>query len=295
MAILAFLNACSCAQKPHFDENRAFADLVSQCNFGSRVPGSEAHDKTADFLLNSLKQTTTLCRAQRFTYFDSLENKTLSLTNIIASYYPKKTNRIMLCAHWDSRPRAENDSDPSKRNLPIIGANDGASGVAILLELGRLLQNSSPPVGIDIILFDGEDWGFNSKEEGWFLGSKYFAANSKSYFPRAAVLLDMVGDKDLKIYREGVSQKYAGDLNDYIWQIARNSGSSAFADSVKYTISDDHVPLLSRGIKTVDIIDFDYPYWHTQEDTPDKCSPQSLATVGKVIISAIFDKQILKF
>jgi glutaminyl-peptide cyclotransferase len=295
VVILAFLNACSCAQKPRFDENRAYADLVSQCNFGSRVPGSEAHEKAAEFLLSSLKGTTTLCRAQRFTYFDSLENKNLSLTNIIASYYPNKTKRVMLCAHWDSRPRAENDSDPAKRNLPIMGANDGASGAAILLEIGRLLQKSSPPVGIDIVLFDGEDWGFNGKEEGWFIGSKYFAASSNAYYPRAAVLLDMVGDKDLKIYREGVSQKYAGDFNDFIWQEARKSGVVAFADSVKYTISDDHVPLLSRGIKTVDIIDFDYPYWHTQEDTPDKCSPQSLAIVGKVILAAIFDKQILKF
>ena len=201
----------------------------------------------------------------------------------------------MLCAHWDSRPRSENDPDSSKKSLPILGANDGASGVAILLDLGRVFQKQPPPVGVDIVLFDAEDWGLNGGEEGWFVGSKFFAQNLKGYRPRLAILLDMVGDSSLDIYREGYSQKYAGEINDYIWETAKNEHATAFADSVKYTISDDHVPLLEAGIKVVDLIDFDYPYWHTQGDTPDKCSPQSLETVGKVLISAIYNKKINTF
>jgi len=201
----------------------------------------------------------------------------------------------MLCAHWDCRPRSENDPDSSKRNLPVAGANDGASGTAILLELGRLFKENPPPIGVDIILFDGEDWGLNGKQTGWFLGSTFFAENLGGYRPRAGILLDMVGDKDLAIYREGYSDKYASEINDYIWKVAGEIGAAAFKNSVKPTVSDDHVPLLSHGIRAIDIIDFEYPSWHTQGDTPDKCSPGSLREVGDVLVAAIYDKRIEKF
>jgi glutaminyl-peptide cyclotransferase len=217
------------------------------------------------------------------------------LTNIIASYNPKSQRRILLCAHWDSRPRADKDSDSTLAHQPIPGANDGASGTAVLLEMGRLFKDHPPAVGVDIVLFDGEDYGIAQEEKGWFLGSTYFARNLRMYKPRLAILLDMVGDKDLKIYREGISQQYSGDLNDYIWDIAKEIGSTAFIDSIKHTISDDHVPLISAGVKAVDLIDFDYPYWHTHEDTPDKCSPASLAEVGRILIAAIYNKRIEKF
>lgn len=201
----------------------------------------------------------------------------------------------MLCAHWDSRPRAENDPDSVKGRLPIIGANDGASGVAVLLEIARCLKEKSPAIGVDIVLFDGEDWGISGREDGWFLGSKYFAANLGAYRPRLAILLDMVGDADLKIPREAISQQYAGHINDFIWKIARENNSTVFVDSVGKGILDDHVPLLSRGIRAINIIDFNYPYWHTQQDTPDKCAPASLAAVGNVLWAALQSKEIEKF
>jgi Zn-dependent M28 family amino/carboxypeptidase len=215
--------------------------------------------------------------------------------NIISSYYPGAGRRIMLCAHWDSRPVSDMDPDSSKTRLPIPGANDGASGVAVLLELGRLIRDHQPPVGVDIVLFDGEDYGSDEWPGGWFLGSKYFMENAGGYRPRLALLVDMIGDADLQIYREGLSQKFAPDLNDYIWAIAAEVGSEAFVDAVGDTVSDDHISLLSKGVKSIDIIDFDYPYWHTQEDTPDKCSAESLGEVGRVLTAAIYDRRIEDF
>jgi glutaminyl-peptide cyclotransferase len=287
--------ALSCSSKPQFNGARAYNDLVAQCNFGPRTPNSPAHEKALQYLFDQLGATTELCRKQGFVYLDSSNSQELSLTNIIASYNPKNGRRIMLCAHWDSRPRADQDHDSSFTSQPILGANDGASGTAILLELGRLFKETPPPIGVDIVLFDGEDYGFSGQEKGWFLGSIYFAQHLGTYLPRLAILLDMVGDKDLLIYREAISERYAKDINDYVWTVAKEESSSAFADSVKHGVSDDHIPLLSAGVKAIDIIDFDYPYWHTHEDTPDKCSPGSLSEVGRVLIAAIYNKRIEKF
>lgn len=285
----------ACSKPPAFDGRRAFADLEKQCSFGPRVAGTDAHRLAGEYLLGSLKQTTDICRLQQFAVYDSVARTERRMFNIIASYYPKSDKRIMLCAHWDSRPYSDNDPDSTKRNIPINGANDGASGAALLLEVGRILKDKQPPVGVDIVLFDGEDYGTEGWPGGWFLGSKYFASTLQGYRPRAAILVDMIGYSDLSIYREAISDRFAGDLNDYIWKIASETGASSFMNSVKDTVSDDHIPLLSAGIKAIDIIDLDYPYWHTQEDTPDKCSPESLAEVGRVIVAAIFDKRITDF
>ncbi|MEE9553189.1 MAG: M28 family peptidase [candidate division Zixibacteria bacterium] len=288
-----FLSACS--DVPVFDGERAYADLVRQCSFGPRVAGTEAHRETGRFLFEELRKTTDICRVQRFTVFDSIAGAEKEMLNIIASYYPDSDRRIMLCAHWDSRPYSNMDPDSGKHELPVPGANDGASGTALLLEIGRLLKDHRPPVGIDIVLFDGEDYGTDEWPGGWFLGSKHFVRNLRGYRPRAAILVDMIGDSDLRIYREAVSELYSKDLNDYIWEIASEVGAGAFEDAVKDTVSDDHIPLIEAGIKAIDIIDFNYPYWHTQEDTPDKCSPESLGDVGRVVIGAVFDERILDF
>jgi glutaminyl-peptide cyclotransferase len=295
LPFLLLICACSPKEVPLFDGDRAYGDLVAQCQFGPRAPNTEAHDKAADFLYQSLTATADICRRQPFTYYDTLNGAKLNLVNIIASFNSESQERILLCAHWDSRPRAEKEPDSLRRNEPIIGANDGASGTAILLELGRIFKANPPPVGVDIVLFDGEDYGFNGREDGWFLGSYYFARHLGGYRPRAAILLDMVGDKDLGIYREAYSEKYAGDLNNYIWQIAKEKKAAAFVDSLKHAVLDDHIPLLSAGLKAIDLIDFDYPYWHTQSDTPDKCSPVSLKAVGDVLLAALYDQRINKF
>lgn len=292
---MLFVASVGCSRLSRFDGNRAYDDLVKQCDFGPRAPNTEAHSRAEQFLFNSLKETTDLCRLQQFVYYDSLTGQQLDLANVVASYNPSSRRRILLCAHWDSRPRSDRDPDSTKRNLPIPGANDGASGVAVLLEIGRILKEHRPPVGVDIVLFDGEDYGQEGQTRGWFLGSEYFAQHLGTYRPRLAILLDMVGDRDLQIFREAISQEYAGEINDYIWKTAREVGAAAFVDSVKHTVSDDHISLLAAGVKAIDIIDFDYPFWHTQEDTPDKCSPQSLEAVGRVIVAAVFNKRIEKF
>ncbi len=285
----------ACSGGPRFDSERAYADLEKICSFGPRVANTQAHLNAGEFIYSSLRSTTDICRTQQFSVFDSTYKLNRKMFNMIASYYPDAKKRIMLCAHWDSRPFSDMESDSSKMELPILGANDGGSGVAVLLEIGRILQKHEPRIGIDIVLFDGEDYGSDEWPGGWFLGSAYFAEYLDGYRPSLAILIDMIGDSDLQIYREAISEKYAKGLNDYIWKIAAEQGSLVFIDSIKYTVSDDHVPLLSKGIKTIDIIDFDYPYWHTQEDTPDKCSAESLGEIGKVLLAAIFDDRINSF
>jgi len=285
----------SCSGQPQFDADRAFMDLEKICSFGPRIADTESHLKAGEYIYNSMRETTDICRIQRFSTFDSVFNINRNMFNIIASYCPESEKRIMLCAHWDSRPFSDMESDSSKMHLPVLGANDGASGAAVLLEMGRILKKHKPSLGVDIVFFDGEDYGSDEWPSGWLLGSKHFVQQLGGYRPRLALLVDMIGDEDLRIYREVISEKYARDLNDYIWQIAEEQGSSVFIDSVKHAVSDDHISLLSGGIKSIDIIDFDYPYWHTQEDTPDKCSAESLGEVGRVLTAAIYDERINDF
>ena len=285
----------SCSERPRFDADRAFMDLEKICSFGPRIADTESHLKAGEYIFNILKGTTDICRVQKFSVYDSVFNINRNMFNIIASYYPESKKRIMLCAHWDSRPVSDMESDSSRMKLPVLGANDGASGVSVLLEMGRILKKYEPPIGVDIILFDGEDYGSDEWQTGWFLGSMYFVDRMGGYRPRLALLIDMVADIDLQIYREVISEKYATDLNNYIWRIAREQESGVFIDSVKHTVSDDHISLLSEGIKSIDIIDFDYPYWHTQQDTPDKCSAESLGEVGRVLVAAIYDERIKDF
>ena len=207
--------------------------------------------------------------------------------NIIASFYPEKTERVLLCAHWDSRPIADSDPDSSQRNEPVPGANDGASGAALLLEIAQCIVMWKPPVGIDIALFDGEDGGTSGINESWCLGSRHFAqVMPETYRPRYAVVVDMIGDKDLTLSYDITSMKSA----PWLWSKIRSKGESSALHFSPYIteIYDDHVPLIERGIPTVDIIDFEYPYWHTVSDTPDKCSPESLEKVGTLILSVIY-------
>ena len=285
----------SCSEKPIFDSGRAYSDLEKICSFGPRISDTESHSNAGQYIFNSMKETTDICRIQRFSVYDSIYGVERNMFNIIASYYPKADRRIMICTHWDSRPFSDQETDSSKAHLPVPGANDGASGTAVLMELGRIIAKNKTPVGVDLVFFDGEDYGSDDWLSGWLMGSMHFASQLAGYRPRLAILIDMIGDSDLQIYRENISENYAQDLNNYIWGIARDLGSPAFIDSVKYTVSDDHISLLQRGIKSIDIIDFDYPYWHTQEDTPDKCSANSLGEVGRVLVAAIYDERIRGF
>jgi glutaminyl-peptide cyclotransferase len=293
--IILSLNLVGCQGRPEipaFDSKIAYDLLKKQCEFGPRTPNSEAHEQCEKYLFDWLAETTAICRTQKFVYCDSAMGDTLRLTNIIASFNPKNKQRLLLAAHWDCRPWADQEADSTLHNKPILGANDGASGVAILLTIARLLQQNSPPIGIDIVLFDGEDYGSDKFPERWLLGSKYFVKNLGGYKPIGVILLDMVGDSDLRIYRENYSQINARWLNDLFWKAAEIEKASHFSPEVKHTILDDHIPFLQAGIPAIDIIDMDYQYWHTLKDTPDKCSPGSLEEVGRVVLRIIYDKEL---
>ncbi len=297
LSLLILAPVFSCASQnddpiPAFDEKNAYAHLVRQCDFGPRNPGSMGHLKCRDYLVATLKKYTDKVDIQPFPMFIPGSKKPVEAFNLIARFNPKKTGRILLCAHWDTRPWADKDSDPTKRNTPILGANDGASGVAVLLELARLFHAHPPPLGVDIVLFDGEDAGESGESQGWIQGSEYFAKSLKpADHPLFAILLDMIGDKDLQIYKESYSWEYARDIVKTVWDKAAELGIEQFKDNVRYAVLDDHLPLLRMGIPCIDLIDFDYPYWHTIQDTPDKCSAASLGLVGKVLVHVIYTQK----
>ena len=285
--VLIFCN-CTSTPLPNFDGQRAFTHLLEQCQFGPRNPGSEGHQKAKKYFLDKLSQHTNFVKIQDFVYSSQEQKVELKLTNIIASFYPEKTERVLLCAHWDTRPFADKDPDTAKWAEPILGANDGASGVAVLLEVARVVSQKEPLWGVDIVLFDGEDGGAEGDLDEFCLGSKYFSKNKGDYQPKFGILLDMIGDKDLTIYPEGYSSRYTKTLVDSVWSRAEDLGFLCFKDSIKYFIYDDHVPLLAAGIPVIDLIDFDYPFWHTTSDTPDKCSLESLQKIGDLLMEILY-------
>lgn len=258
--------------------------LRTQCAFGPRVPGTGAHRRTCDWMIAEMEKYADKVVPQEFKYHG------LSLTNVIGFFNTKASRQVLLCAHWDSRPTADMEISPLKRRLPIPGANDGASGVAVLLQLARMLKSQPPKVGVVIALLDGEDYGDFERDEGVFLGSRYFASNiRKLCAPKYGILLDMVGDRDLCIYREGTSEQRAGRINDLVFGIAGELGyGKYFRNTVRYTITDDHIPINDAGVPCIDLIDFDYAPWHTLDDTPDKCSAESLRIVGDVVAAVVY-------
>ncbi|CUS81495.1 M28 family peptidase, partial [Candidatus Kryptobacter tengchongensis] len=183
---------------PDFNENSAFEYLKKQVSFGPRVPNSNAHEECKNFLINEISKYADAVNVQEFTH--SYLGKNFKLSNIIASFNLKSGFRILLCAHWDSRPYADEEREASKRIQPVPGANDGASGVAVLLEIARILKDNPAPIGVDIVFFDGEDLGIAGDLDNFCIGSKYFAKNKPvNYLPQFGILLDMVGDKELQI------------------------------------------------------------------------------------------------
>jgi hypothetical protein len=292
--LLFFLSACGKPEAPvrvpAFDKTRAFDLLVRQCDFGPRVPDTATHEKCRAFLVTELQKYAERVVEQTFSHhLDGLQ-KTVKLTNIIASFNATAGQRILLCAHWDSRPWADQDPDPNHHTQPVLGANDGASGVAVLLEVARVFKGTPPPIGVDLILFDGEDAGTPGQSDTYLAGSRYFAHNKDvRYNPTMAILLDMVGDADLQLYQESHSMRYASGVVDRVWNLAQQLGIQEFISAVQHEVVDDHVALLEVGIPAIDIIDFDYPYWHTIADTPDKCSAESLEKVGRVVLALIYN------
>jgi len=312
--LLVLMNACESGKNhgfqfkkknrpvPSFNADSAYSKLAHQVNMGPRNPGSSGHRQAELYLENQLKKYAGRKNVfiQRFKH-QGYSGDSLRMENIIAAFNPKSTDRIMLCAHWDTRPRAEND--PKHPHQPILGADDGASGVAELLELARLFHKKSPPIGVDIILFDGEDYGKEGDIGDYFLGSRYWSNHPpvKDYHPRFGILLDMVGGKNAQFPKEGNSMQYAPSLVNEIWSIADNKGyDSLFVDKKAAPISDDHLVINTiRNIPTIDIIDYSMkangkakfpPYWHTLNDNLGIINKKTLQKVGNVLAELIYDR-----
>ena len=270
-----------------FDKNRAFDLLVKQVEFGPRVPGSEANQKVQDFIAQKLKEAGAKVLRQPFVV--TYRGKTYQMANIIGVIRGKSERKVLLCAHYDTRPVADQDPNPANRDKPIPGANDGASGVAVLLEIAQVLKNYQPPLTVVLVFFDGEDLG-DVEDGGMFFGSKHFAryltVGEVNLKAEMGVLLDMVGDRDFASNDEWYSRRYALQVVTGLLQAATQLGYQRyFFRPPTLVILDDHVPLNEiANIPTANIIDFDYPYWHTLQDTPDKCSPETLAIVGKTVL-----------
>lgn len=289
--ILVFLlgiTASGISQVPEFNKIRAFDYLEKQCDFGPRNPGSKGHQACARFLEQTLRKFANEVRIQNFMYQLPGTGRSLTGHNIIAKFQPGNARRVLLCAHWDTRPRADLDPDPENHQTPIAGANDGASGVAVLLEIAHQLKNNPPPYGIDMVFFDAEDAGVYQNNQSWAIGSRAYANQLRGTMPYFGILLDMIGDVDLAIYREVNSQRNAPALVDYVWSIAAEIGVTEFKPELGYEVHDDHINLLQVGVPCIDIIDFDYPFWHTMDDVPENCSPESLEKVGRVVLEVIY-------
>lgn len=260
-----------------FDGQRAYADVVTQVNFGARTPGSQAHAEAQAWMEEEL------LRAGWQVEVQESEAMGHPIFNLVAKR-GEAPPQIILGAHYDSRLFADQDPNPSNRSLPVPGANDGASGVAVLLELARTLPEDTPPLWL--VFFDAED---NGRIAGWdwILGSREFVKNN-SLQPQAVVIVDMIGDAQLQIYQERNSSP---QLTAEIWAAAQALGyGDTFIPEYKFSMLDDHTPFLEAGIPAVDMIDFDYPYWHTLEDTPDKVSPQSLQIVGETLTAWLLER-----
>jgi len=263
-----------------FDGNRAYSYIIEQCDLGPRSPGLEGHQNFEKYLLGFFEKLNMEVRTQNFKYFNLLLNQEMNGKNFYVSLNPEISRRILLGAHWDTRSFADEEIDEAKRKQPVLGANDGASGVAVLMEIANILSNSST-VGVDLVFFDAEDVGIKGESETFAEGSKYFSKNMPLKIkPEKAIIVDMVGDKRLNLPIERYSFQKNKKFVLELWGLAERLGLKAFSKMIKYEIYDDHIPLNDLAqIPAVDIIDFDYPnefynYWHTTEDTPDKCSPQ---------------------
>lgn len=292
--------------KPHtdvaFDADSAYRYAAAQVAFGPRVPGSEAHSRCAEYLENTLSRFADTVITQRgsMTAYDGSQ---MPVRNIIAALNADVKRRVMLSAHYDTRPWADQDADSGKWHTPIDGANDGASGVAVLLEIARQLNAMHTDLGVDIVLWDAEDGGTpqfdeHGRHDSWCLGSQYWAKHKHKagYEAQCGILLDMVGAEDARFLLEQHSRQYAGSIMKSIWQTARRLGyGDIFVEQNAYPLVDDHYYLNLAGIPTVDIIHYDnqrgFPaQWHTTKDNMDHISPLTLGAVGHTVLDYIVNR-----
>ncbi len=279
---------------PPYDSARCEDNLRRICELGPRPSGSEAMKQQQLLLEREFVAQGAVVEFQAFNARHPQTGAAVELKNLIAKFFPDRTKRYLICAHYDTRPFP--DRDPYNPRGVFVGANDGASGVAALLELGHHAQRLPDDVGIDLVLFDGEELVYQERRDNYFLGSTYFANQYVAQPPtpryQAGILLDMIGDRELKIYYERNSWNYARDVCKSVFDTAASLKVDHFVPKVRHDLRDDHLPLNQIAkIPTIDLIDFDYPrpglgapqYWHTTQDVPARCSGQSIATVVYVV------------
>jgi len=286
---------------PAFDADSAYGFIDDQVRFGPRVPGTQAHVQAKEYLEEQLEASAGKQNVYVQEFQKTVYGQELSMYNLIASFGGGYTDRIVLAAHWDSRPRAE--EDPDNPESPILGADDGGSGVGVLLELARIFSENEPPLGVDIVFFDGEDYGKVSDLDNYFLGARQWGNHPPvpGYSPRFGILLDMVGGENATFSKELYSMQVAPNLVDELWAIAAGLGhSQLFADQRGGNVADDHVVVTqTTGIPMINIIhhtaDRDGkvefpPWWHTQNDTMEIIDPATLQAVGDVLLELIYNR-----
>lgn len=298
---------------PVFNADSAYAFTKAQCDFGLRNMNSRGHDLCGEWIVNKFREYGCKVTTQRAN-LTGYDGTTLRSCNIMASINPEATTRILLCAHWDSRPWADNDPDQSNWKKPIIAANDAASGIAVMLELARIINNGKaekalrPQLGVDFVCFDAEDWGtpqwadVPDDADSWALGAQYWSKNlPQGYEARYGILLDMVGGVGAQFFQEGISLQYAPEIVKKVWRSAREVGfGSYFPKRMGGMVTDDHVPVNRYAkIPTIDIIPF-YPdckqsgfgpTWHTLADNMENIDRNTLRAVGQTLVQVIYKEQ----
>ena len=291
-ALLAIVLLAACRDTTprvrQFDGAAAFGYIETQVGFGPRIPATEAHRRAGAWLDSLLRQRADTVVVQTWTHVTAAGDS-LPLTNFVARFRPAATKRLLFLAHWDSRPTADGPTSADS-TVPVPGANDGGSGVAVLLGVADALKRAPPAIGVDLLFVDGEDYGdFTKTPKDVLIGSRYYAAHQlPGPQPLYAVLFDLVADKDLQIFQEGNSLVGAPEVVDLVWTTAKDLGyAGTFVATPKHTLIDDHLELQKAGIRAIDVVDFDYPYWHTKDDTIDKVSGASLQIVGDVAVGLV--------
>lgn len=293
---------------PVFCADSAYLYCQAQCDFGPRIMNSKAHDDCEKWIISKFKSFGMEVIPQK-AVLKGYDGTSLNSTNIIASYRPDLADRILLCAHWDSRPWADNDPDEANWKTPVMAANDGASGVAVMLEVARLLSKDTLQLGVDFVCFDAEDWGVpqwcedNFDSDSWALGSQYWSANlhKKDYRARFGILLDMVGGQGAQFYKEAMSVQYANHVVEKVWRAAQVVGYGSMFPAQQGTgVTDDHISVNTKAkIPTIDIIPY-YPNceqssfgptWHTINDDMAHIEKNTLQAVGQTIIQVLFSEK----
>ena len=291
-------------ETPVFNADSAYAYVARQVAFGPRVPNTQAHRDCADYLASELERHGTKIFVQE-AVLTAYNGEKLNARNIIGSFDPEKTHRVLLFAHWDSRPYADQDANPANHRKPIDGADDGGSGVGVLLEIARQIGNKRPDIGVDIIFFDAEDYGSPAFDNGyypdsWCLGSQFWVKNPHvpKYKAEYGILLDMVGAKDATFFKEFSSVRYASRYVEKVWEAARHLGyGKYFINKNGGGVTDDHIPVNEvLHIPSLDIVNYTLEnnngfgvHWHTLNDTMDNISRETLKAVGQTVLEVIFN------